>query len=72
MVFAAKKWIQGMGKTRKDFLGRISDAFKAKSQIQEDLLESLEQILIEGDIGVDTALQFVEEVRELRERVQRL
>ncbi len=64
MVFSAKKWIQGMGKTRKGILSKISDVFKGKSQIQEDLLESLEQILIEGDIGVDTALQLVEEVRE--------
>jgi fused signal recognition particle receptor len=64
MALPSKKWLQGMGKIRKGILGRISDVFKGKNQNQEDLIESLEQILVEGDMGVETTLRLMEDVRE--------
>ena len=59
-----QKWERGLGKTRKGLWGRITQIFKGKDQLDEDLLEELEQILIEGDVGVDTSLRIVEDLRE--------
>jgi fused signal recognition particle receptor len=64
MGLFSKKWQKGMGRTRKGILNRITDVFKGKDSVQDESLESLEQILIESDLGVETALQMVDEVRE--------
>jgi len=57
------KWKNGLGKTRKGIWGRITQAFKDK-KAEEILLEELEQILIEGDVGVNTTLEMIDHLRE--------
>jgi fused signal recognition particle receptor len=59
----SKKWIRGLGKTRKGLLDRISLAFRGKSRLNEELLESLEEILIEADVGVETTLEMIDKIR---------
>ena len=63
MIDIHKKWENGLGKTRKGIWGRITRVFQEK-KISETLLEDLEQILIEGDVGVDTSLELIEHLRE--------
>ena len=63
-----EKWEKGLAKTRKGIWGRISDVFGGRQLLDEDILEELEQILIEGDVGVETSLKIVEDVKEALSR----
>lgn len=64
MVKLFSKWEKGMAKTRQGILGRISTVFKGGGRVDETKLEDLEQILIEGDVGVDTTLAIIDDLRE--------
>jgi fused signal recognition particle receptor len=57
----------GLAKTRQGLFGRIGSLFQA-NEISEETWEELEALLIQADLGVNTALQVVERVRS---RVQR-
>jgi fused signal recognition particle receptor len=63
MLKISSKWNQGLVKTHKSVWGRISQIFKEKIQIDDRLLEDLEEILIEGDVGVETSLQIIEDFK---------
>lgn len=54
-------------KTRQSFLARLG-ALVAKNQVDEEFWAGLEEILIAADVGVDTTVALVD---QLRERVQR-
>jgi fused signal recognition particle receptor len=56
-----------LSKTRQGFFGRISSLFQA-NEITDDTWEELEALLIQADLGVNTALALVE---QLKQRVQR-
>ncbi|MGH9937229.1 MAG: signal recognition particle-docking protein FtsY, partial [Blastocatellia bacterium] len=49
--------------TRENIASRIEDAVKGKKQIDEATLEELEEALIGADIGVQTTLEIIEDVR---------
>jgi fused signal recognition particle receptor len=49
--------------TRENIASRIEDAVKGKKQIDESTLEELEEALIGADIGVQTTLEIIEDVR---------
>jgi fused signal recognition particle receptor len=49
--------------TRENIASRIEDVVKGKKQIDEATLEELEEILIGADIGVQTTLEIIEDVR---------
>lgn len=53
-----------LSKTRKAFTTRIDNLLLGKKEIDEELLEDLEEILITSDIGVQTTMALVEQVRE--------
>lgn len=44
----------GLTKTRESIVGKINQIASSKSKIDEELLEQLEEILIVGDVGVET------------------
>ncbi|MEJ5198696.1 MAG: signal recognition particle-docking protein FtsY [Anaerolineae bacterium] len=49
-------------KTRQGFLGRIATLFQA-NEITEDTWTEMEELLVQADVGVNTALQVVERLR---------
>lgn len=49
--------------TRENIASRIEDAVKGRKQIDEATLEELEEALISADIGVQTTLEIIEDVR---------
>ncbi len=49
--------------TRENIASRIEDVIKGKKQIDEATLEELEEALIGADIGVQTTLEIIEDVR---------
>jgi fused signal recognition particle receptor len=53
-----------LSKTRKAFTSRLDNLFLGKKEIDEELLEDLEEILITSDIGVQTTMALIEQVRE--------
>jgi len=63
MAFFSKKWEMGLSKTRTGILDRISGALRGKRQLDEATLEELEQILIESDVGFDTAMRLFDALR---------
>ena len=56
-----------LSKTRKGFVEKIFDAFTGK-EIDDDLYDELEELLIQGDVGVNTAVALVERLREREKR----
>src|SRR5215813_6809617 len=49
--------------TRENIASRIEDAVKGRKQIDETTLEEIEEALIGADIGVQTTLEIIEDVR---------
>jgi len=64
MVQSSEKLKKGLSKTRKGFLNKLTTVFSSKSKLDEEQLESLEEILIESDMGVDVAFQIIEDIKE--------
>ncbi len=56
-----KKAVQ---RTRQNLVGRMDTVFRGKKTISPEILEELEEILIGSDIGVQTALDLVEKIRQ--------
>ncbi len=54
---------QGLTKTKTSFNGKINDVFSSFRKVDEQLLEELEEILIMSDIGVDTSVKIVSNLR---------
>ena len=52
---------------KKSFFGRlsekISDVIMARAEVDEDLMDELEEILITSDIGMDTTMRIMDELR---------
>jgi len=55
---------QGLKKTRESVFSKISGALSSHKKIDDDFLEELEEILITGDVGVDTTMEIIERFRE--------
>jgi fused signal recognition particle receptor len=53
-----------LSKTRQAFTSRLDNLLLGSKEIDEALLEELEEILITSDIGVQTTMALVDEVRE--------
>ncbi|HHU55358.1 MAG TPA: signal recognition particle-docking protein FtsY [Acholeplasmataceae bacterium] len=60
---AAKKYRIGMEKTRKGAFGRLAALFNSNKQITDELFDELEEIFVMADIGVDTVVKFIDELR---------
>jgi len=58
------KFKQGLSKTREGFVGKISQLVAGKREFDDDFFEELEEILIQGDVGVESTMQLVERLRE--------
>jgi len=61
---APKKLRMGLSKTRNNLKDRIGNLLRRKTKIDPELLDEMEEILIQSDIGVNTALKLVANVRE--------
>ena len=58
-----EKLKQGLKKTRDSFAGAISGIAASFTKIDEELFEEIEETLIMADVGVDTSLKVVENLR---------
>ena len=55
---------EGLAKTRNAVFGRLDDVFFAFKSVNEELFEELEEVLITADIGVDTSVYIIDELRK--------
>ncbi len=54
----------GLAKTRNSFISQLSGLLRVGRKIDEELMEEIEEILIQADVGVDTTLTLMDNVRE--------
>lgn len=60
---------ESLTKTRQGFVEKIDNLVHRRKAIDEELYEELEEVLVQADIGVNTAMNLVERVRRtVRER----
>ena len=57
-----KKWLNGLARTRKSTFGKIA-SFLGASEISAATWEELESLFIQSDIGVQTSLDVIEQVK---------
>lgn len=63
---------KGMNKTKSSFDEKISNVFKSFKKVDEDFLEELEEMLIMSDIGMETSVKIIGNLRERlkKEKIQ--
>ena len=54
----------GLASTKKSYLSRLSTAVVGKTKIDEEVLDELEAILIQSDVGVTTTLKIIKALEE--------
>ena len=59
---------EGLGKTKSSFGEKINNVFSTFRKVDEELLEELEEVLIMSDIGMETS---VEIINQLRDRIKK-
>lgn len=61
---------KGLEKTKDTIFSKLTRAVAGKSQVDEDVLDELEEILISSDVGVDTTIKIIDriEVRVARDK----
>ncbi len=60
----AEKYKIGMEKTRRGSLSSLKDVLKQSKKIDDALFDKLEEIFMMADIGVDTVVLFLEELKK--------
>ncbi|GGG12323.1 signal recognition particle-docking protein FtsY [Paenibacillus aceti] len=64
-----KQFKDGLEKTRKGFVEKVADLITRRKKIDEEFFEELEEILIGADVGVNTVMQLIDDLRdEVRKR----
>jgi fused signal recognition particle receptor len=53
-----------LAKTKKGLMGKISELLKFSSKIDDELLEELEEILLQADVGVQTTTEIISRLQE--------
>jgi fused signal recognition particle receptor len=59
----SEKFKQGLTKTRDSFAGRVNDLVARYRKVDEDFFEELEEILIQADVGFETVMQLIDELK---------
>lgn len=58
------KLMDGLNKTRKGITDQIDNLLNNYGEIDEDLFEELEEILIMADVGMNTTMKIIDELRD--------
>lgn len=60
-----KRLKEGLSKTKKGITDKIDVLIKSYQKIDEELFEELEEILISADIGVNTTMELIDELKDI-------
>ena len=55
-----QKLEEGLANTKKSFLSKLGTALVGKTKVDEDVLDELEDVLIQSDVGVATTIKIIE------------
>lgn len=55
---------KGLEKTKQSVLSRLARAVAGKSKVDDEVLDSLEEILISSDVGVDTTIKIIDRIQK--------
>jgi fused signal recognition particle receptor len=55
---------KGLAKTKESVFKKMSRAVVGKTKVDDDVLDSLEEVLITSDVGVDTTLRIIERIEQ--------
>src|SRR5687767_6296320 len=55
---------QGLSKTRESVFTKITKAVIGKSTVDDDVLDTLEEILLSSDVGVPTTLKIIDRLQK--------
>lgn len=55
---------KGLEKTKESFFSKLGRTVVGKSQVDEDVLDELEEILISSDLGVNTTVKIIDRIEE--------
>lgn len=58
-----EKFKEGLTKTRDTFSNRVNDLVARYRKVDEEFFEELEEILIQADVGFETVMELVEELK---------
>ncbi|MEL3974743.1 signal recognition particle-docking protein FtsY [Rossellomorea oryzaecorticis] len=58
-----EKFKDGLSKTRNNFTTRVNDLVARYRKVDEDFFEELEEILIGADVGFDTVMELIDELK---------
>ena len=58
-----EKFKEGLTKTRDSFSGRVNELVSRYRKVDEDFFEELEEILIQADVGFETVMKLIDELK---------
>ncbi|RHW36440.1 signal recognition particle-docking protein FtsY [Neobacillus notoginsengisoli] len=58
-----EKFRDGLTKTRDSFSGKVNDLVARYRKVDEDFFEELEEILIQADVGFDTVMELIDQLK---------
>lgn len=58
-----EKFKEGLSKTRDSFSGKVNELVARYRKVDEDFFEELEEILIQADVGFDTVMRLIDELK---------
>jgi fused signal recognition particle receptor len=58
-----EKFKEGLTKTRDNFSGKVNDLVARYRKVDEDFFEELEEIMIQADVGFDTVMKLIEDLK---------
>lgn len=59
-----EKFKEGLSKTRNNFSEKVNDLVSRYRKVDEDFFEELEEILIQADVGFDTVMTLIDELKK--------
>ncbi|MDT9023894.1 signal recognition particle-docking protein FtsY [Rossellomorea yichunensis] len=59
----SEKFKDGLSKTRNNFTTKVNDLVARYRKVDEDFFEELEEILIGADVGFDTVMELIDELK---------
>ncbi|HET7179228.1 MAG TPA: signal recognition particle-docking protein FtsY [Chryseosolibacter sp.] len=55
---------KGLEKTKDSFFSKLGKAIVGKSAVDDDVLDSLEEVLVSSDVGVETTLRIIDRIQQ--------
>lgn len=62
VVSSQEELNEGLKKTKEGIFGKLARAVAGKSQVDEDMLDELEEILMTSDVGVETTVKIIQNI----------